>query len=141
MGRAFPRNLMNRPHSWSTPLETSTSPSGETTAFERWIPLGNVTTLAGNGVAGYQDGTGGPAGTAEFNQPGGVALDAAGNVLVADSSNGRIRRIDSDGNVTTVAGNGPKLELNEPRGIAVDAAEDIYVADFGDNTIHKLTPK
>jgi len=76
-----------------------------------------------------------------------VALDAAGNLLVADSGNGRIRRIDSDGNVTTVAGNGPaqtsgeppNVEFYLPRGIAVDASEDIYVACAFD--IHKLTPK
>ena len=102
-------------------------------------------------MAGFQDGTGGATGTAEFNGPMGVALDAAGNVLVADYGNDRVRRIDSDGNVTTAAGNGPSLtgdfseppnvEFYLPTCIAVDAAEDIYVGDDGDSVIHKLTPK
>jgi sugar lactone lactonase YvrE len=112
--------------------------------------LGNVTTLAGNGMAGFQDGAGGASGTAEFNGLTGVTIDAAGNVLVADYGNDRVRRIDLAGNVTTVAGNGPSLtgdfseppnvEFYLPTCIAVDAAEDIYVGDFNDGLIHKLTP-
>ena len=52
-----------------------------------------MTTLAGNGTQGYEDGTGGPTGTAEFSGPMGVAVDAAGNVFVADNGNNRIRKI------------------------------------------------
>ncbi len=112
--------------------------------------LGNVTTIAGTGTAGFRDGTGGADGTAEFNGVDGLTIDASGNILAADYGNDRVRRIDSDGNVTTVAGNGPSLtgdfseppnvELYLPTCIAVDAAEDIYVGEFNDGVIHKLTP-
>ena len=65
-------------------------------------PSGNVTTIAGTGVAGFLDG---PGASAQFNFPRGVAVDGAGNVFVADRANNRIRRVDPSGNVTTVAVN------------------------------------
>ena len=115
-------------------------------------PSGNVTTLAGNGTQGYADGTGGPTGTAEFDRPGGVAVDAAGNVYVADTYNNCIRKVDPSGNVTTLAGNGTAgyadgtggptgtAEFNNPGGVAVDAAGNVYVADYGNNRIRKVDP-
>jgi hypothetical protein len=66
---------------------------------------GNVTTLAGNGNRGFVDGSGGPTGTAEFNNVYSVAVDESGDVYVVDGLNCAIRKIDSSGNVTTVAGN------------------------------------
>ena len=66
---------------------------------------GIITTVAGIGSAGYS-GDGGPAANARLNFPHGVALDAAGNIYIADSANGRIRKISSDGIITTVAGGG-----------------------------------
>ena len=115
-------------------------------------PSGNVTTLAGNGTQGSADGTGGPTGTAEFNNPWGVAVDAAGNVYVADSGNNRIRKVDPNGNVTMLAGNGTwgfedgtggptgTAEFNGPEGVAVDAAGNVYVADSANNRIRKISP-
>ena len=115
-------------------------------------PSANVTTLAGNGKPGYADGTGGPTGTAEFNEPVGVVVDAAGNVYVADTYNSRIRKVDPSGNVTTLAGNGAPgyadgtggptgtAEFSGPRGVAVDAAGNVYVADAFNNRIRKISP-
>jgi trimeric autotransporter adhesin len=66
---------------------------------------GIITTVAGNGVANY-NGDGGPATQASLNSPTGVCTDAAGNLFIADVGNYRIRKVDTSGNITTVAGNG-----------------------------------
>jgi sugar lactone lactonase YvrE len=106
---------------------------------------GAVTTLAGTaGVAGSTDGT-----TALFNLPQGIAVDATGNVYVADTNNSTIRKIGVNGVVTTLAGvagstggsdgTGAAARFNYPFGLAVDAAGNIYAADFGNSTIRKIT--
>jgi sugar lactone lactonase YvrE len=108
-------------------------------------PAGDVTTLAGAGVRGYADG---PAAQARFAEPEGVAVDAAGNVYVADGGNHRIRKITPGGEVTTVAGatfgfrDGPAeaARFNTPRGLAVDAAGSILVADAGNHRVRRITP-
>ncbi len=108
---------------------------------------GVVTTLAGTvQVAGTNNGVGS---AALFNQPYGVAVDAGGNVYVADTGNGRIRKIATNGLVTTVAGvtgtngylDGPTnlAAFNHPYGLCVDAATNIYVADTTDNLIRKIS--
>jgi len=108
---------------------------------------GVVTTLAGNpGLPGSADG---PNGTALFNYPGGVAVDSAGNVYVADSGNNTIRKVTSGGMVTTLAGSagqagsadgtGGAAQFNLPDGVAVDSAGNVYVADSANNTIRKVT--
>jgi sugar lactone lactonase YvrE len=66
---------------------------------------GNITTIAGNGTAGFS-GDGGPATSASLNLPSGVAVDSEGNLFIADRSNNRIRKIDTKGNISTVAGSG-----------------------------------
>ena len=111
---------------------------------------GAVTTLAGNGVAGWSDGSGGPDGGAEFKQPNGVAIDTAGNVYVADTGNNRVRKIDASGNVTTVAGNGNfgyqdgtggangTAEFTYPYAVAVDAAGMLTVVDYGNLRIRQI---
>ncbi|MBI3884252.1 MAG: hypothetical protein HY302_00750 [Opitutae bacterium] len=111
-------------------------------------PDGLVSTLAGSpGMAGSQNGNGI---SALFNQPAGVAVDAAGNVYVADTGNAVIRKIAPDGTVTTLAGTansrgnrddlGSAASFGSPAGIAVDTAGNLYVADAFNATIRKITP-
>jgi len=108
---------------------------------------GKISTVAGNGTAGYA-GDGGTATNAELNGPMGVAVDAAGNLYIADSNNNRIRKV-ANGKITTVAGNGtagyagnggPALsaELSGPTDVAVDSAGDLYIADCTNNVIRKV---
>ena len=112
---------------------------------------GTITTLAGVGGLGNSgfSGDGGPANAAQLNSPSGVALDSAGNVYVADTGNGRIRKVDTNGVITTVAGRGngstpgdggPALnaQLANPSEVAVDASGNIYIADVGNGTIRKV---
>jgi sugar lactone lactonase YvrE len=116
-------------------------------AIERVTAGGTVTTFAGAvGAAGSADG---PAGTARFNQPRGLAIDGAGNLYVADTGNDTIRRISPDGSVTTLAGAagtagsadgaGGAARFNQPSGVAVDGQGNVYVADAGNDTIRKIT--
>lgn len=105
-----------------------------------------VSTLAGNATAGYADGL---AASARFNGPQGVAVDGAGVVYVADTGNNRVRRIASDGLVTTLAGDGTpgfangagaQARFNAPRGVAVDNFGNVYVADSGNSSVRRITP-
>jgi sugar lactone lactonase YvrE len=126
---------------------------GNNNRIRKIAPDGTTQTFAGNGLGGAADGTGGPAGTAEFSDPDGVALDAQGNVYVADSSNNLVRVITPDGGVvTTVAGDGNPgyvnettgtpltAEFNGPGGVLVDGAGNIYVVDENNNNIRVIYP-
>ncbi len=96
---------------------------------------GVVTTLAGSGSAGSTNGIGT---AASFYKPAGVAVDASGNVYVADQYNNMIRKIDAGGNVTTLVGSAAGLYY--PIGISVDANGNVYIGDLYTNKIRKVSP-
>jgi sugar lactone lactonase YvrE len=113
-------------------------------SIRRISAAGQVTTLAGSGVAGHADGTGT---AATFNLPFHVALDSVGNLYVADSGNHMIRKVSPGGVVSTLAGtgvlgsaNGPgaSAQFSSPAGVAVDAAGTVYVADTGNHVIRRI---
>ncbi|WP_265583918.1 NHL repeat-containing protein [Chitinimonas koreensis] len=115
-------------------------------AIRKIGPQGTVSTLAGDGTAGYRDG---PAGQARFDGPVGVAVDRRGNVFVADTYNDRIRVIRPDGTVATLAGgdrpgyrDGPGAEarFDTPCGIALDDGGNLWIADTRNRAIRKLAP-
>ncbi len=116
--------------------------------IRRITPDGTVSLHAGTPtVAGGQDG---PAATATFHLPVGLALDSGGNLYVSDHLGHSIRKISSTGNVTTLAGSygvpgsadgtGSAARFNTPRGIALDGAGNLYVADTGNNLVRRITP-
>jgi len=111
---------------------------------------GIISTVAGNGAAGFS-GDGDPATSAQLYGPTGVAVDAAGNLYIADSSNNRIRKVTPGGVITTVAGNGSagfsgdggpatSAQLAHPNDIAVDTAGNLFIVDTNNNRIRKVTP-
>jgi sugar lactone lactonase YvrE len=111
---------------------------------------GIITTVAGNGTWGYS-GDGGAATNANLADPVGVAVDASGNLFIADYAKQRIRTVSANGIITTVAGNGnngysgdggkaTSASLNSPYGVAVDASGNLFIADTYNNRIRKVIP-
>jgi sugar lactone lactonase YvrE len=110
--------------------------------------LGNITTVAGNGTAGY-NGDNIPATDAELDNPSGVAFDQAGNMYITDQSNQRVRKVDKNGNITTVAGNGTvgytgnggaatDAELYGPYAICIDDSGNIYFTEAINCVVRKV---
>ena len=113
-------------------------------------PSGTISTVAGDGREGFS-GDGGPATRASLSSPSGVAVDAAGNLYIADYWNSRVRKVNPSGTISTMAGNGVKAfggdggpasaaSLVTPCGVAVDAAGSLYIADCGPSVIRKVSP-
>jgi sugar lactone lactonase YvrE len=123
-------------------------------------PDGTIRRVAGNGTYGFS-GDGGPATSAQlsYTYSGGVALDSAGNLFIADSPNNRIRKVTPDGTITSIAGSGPtnptgrspggfsgdggpatSAQLAGPEAVAADDAGNVFIADSGNGRIREVSP-
>jgi len=115
----------------------------------RKVSGGVITTVAGNGTAGFT-GDNAAATSAELSNPTGVAVDASGNLYIADSGNNVVRKV-ANGTITTFAGNNSTgagysgdtgtatgAQLNNPVGVAVDASGNVYIADAGNNAVRQV---
>jgi len=114
---------------------------------------GIISTIAGSATPGNAGGFGGdngPALNAQLNEPYFLALDASGNLFVAEEAGCRVRRVGTDGNITTIAGNGTcgfsgdggnavSAQLNLPQGLAVDSSGRVFIADTFNNRVRLLT--
>ena len=109
---------------------------------------GTITTIAGIGSPGFA-GDGGPAAAASLNYPGGITVDAAGNLYVNDDNNFRTRRIAANGTITTIAGNGAEgfagdggpataASLDGNFGVTLDQSGNLYIADSTNNRIREI---
>ncbi len=112
-----------------------------------YVPVITLSTYAGSGLIGLQDGS---LTEARFNLPRAMVLDANGNMYVADQANNVIRKITTAGQVSTLAGNGEagsmdgtdsSARFNQPGALVVGKDENIYVADYAGNAIRKVTPQ
>lgn len=135
------------------PLAVATGPRGELYIAEgnrvrEVTPDGRIATLAGTGDAGAR-GDGGPAAQAQLNMPQGLAVDSSGRVYIADTLSNRVRRVDLDGTITTVAGTGEAgyagdgaagiaARLSLPTGLAIGFGDALFIADTGNNVIRQL---
>ena len=110
--------------------------------------FGIITTVAGNGTPGFS-GDGGPATNATLTYPSAVAFDVGGNLFIVDQFNNRIRKVDTNGIITTVAGSGDRMfygdggaatnaNLNNPCGVALDQYGNLFIADQYNNRIRKV---
>jgi DNA-binding beta-propeller fold protein YncE len=143
-----PGALFNAPYGIATDASGNVyvADSGNNAIREIAMPGGTVTTIAG-GSAGSMDGTGN---VAQFNEPYAVALNAAGDIYVADFNNNTIRMIAPGGVVTTFAGSagaagsddgsGATARFWGPRGVATDSSGNVYVADRNNDTVRMITP-
>jgi sugar lactone lactonase YvrE len=112
------------------------------------LPRAIITTLAGNGIAGYSS-DGGVANFTQISGPYGVATDAEGNVWFADANNNRVRKVDTNGIISTVAGNGTNgfsgdgasatnASLSYPTGLTLDATGNLYISDYENHRVRKV---
>lgn len=123
----------------------STAQAGAT-GGEQYAPP--ISTMAGTGAAGFK-GDNEPAGAAQLNRPYGIAVDVTGTLYFSDFNNHRVRKITTDGRISTVAGtgvagfsgdNGPAVsaQLNYPREVAVDSAGAVYIVDTNNHRVRKV---
>jgi sugar lactone lactonase YvrE len=138
------------------PIDVAVDSSGNLFIADEWNSLirrvdaaaGIITTVAGNGTQGY-GGDRGPATSASLNIPRGVAVDSSGNLFIGDSQNYRVRKVDTTGTITTVAGNGTQgfsgdggpainAELGWPSGVTLDALGNLLIADSINHRIRRV---
>jgi len=138
-----------------SPLDVTIDARGDLYIADTWNQRirkvdknGIITSVAGNGLYGYS-GDNGPATEARLNQPSSIAVDGSGNIYIADELNHRIRKVDTNGIITTVAGNGTtgysgdgdpatQAQLYNPRGVTIDAAGYLYIADSVNDRIRRV---
>ena len=135
----------------STRRVTSTSRIKATTACAKSsLPTGIINTIAGTGSPGFS-GDGGPATSAELDNPTSLALDAPGNLYICDQFNMRVRKVDTSGVITTIAGTsaagfsgdgGPatSANLNYPGGMAIDSSGNIFFSDDSNYRVREISP-
>jgi trimeric autotransporter adhesin len=140
--------FLNSPYSVAVDFAGTVYIADTSNSRVRKVENGVITTVAGTGSAGFS-GDDGPAASAMISRPQGLAVDAAGDVYIADTGTRRIRKV-SNGIITTVAGNGssgilgdggPATEasLNFPSGVAVDPDGNLYIADTSSHRIRKVS--
>ncbi|MBD2702915.1 hypothetical protein IC229_19875 [Spirosoma sp. BT702] len=119
-------------------------------SIRKVTPAGIITTIAGNGTSGFS-GDGGPATSASLSVPYGVTMDKNGNLFIGDVGNRRVRKIDTNGIITTIVGNGVQgfsgdagpaifARFRAPSGIAITSSGNLYIADSENRRIRKVSP-
>ncbi|GAB3940270.1 hypothetical protein GCM10028805_01770 [Spirosoma harenae] len=151
-------NAHFRRYLFNTPSNLTVDTKGNVYVVDRFqnrirkvSPNGVITTIAGTGVNGYS-GDGGPATEAQLRHPRGVGLDSTGNLYIVDQYNSRIRRVDTNNSITTIAGDGTpdfispwpyisSASIYNSNGMAVTKAGTMYVPVSNSNCVLKITPE
>ncbi len=148
-GTAATSTLTNEPYGAAVDANGNLYYSDSNNCVVREIVGGVVETVAGNGTCGFS-GDGGAATSASLNFPQGIAIDGSGNLFIADYGNTVIRRVDSNGNISTYAGipdnagysgdNGAatSAQLSFPEAVAVDTNGNLFIADTSNNRIRRV---
>jgi sugar lactone lactonase YvrE len=146
---AWSTNALHFPGGLAVDINDDLFCSYEYRVVGEFLTNGTSIAFAGDGSPGYS-GDGGAATNAELSEPAGLTLDAGGNLFIADKGECRVRRVGTNGVITTVAGNGysgfygdgglaTNAELNAPVGVAVDPNGNLFIADTGNNRIREVT--
>src|ERR1017187_7388867 len=152
LGDGGPATSVSLNGPWGVAVDTSGNlfiTDGGNYRIRKVSASGIITTVAGNGTGFSFSGDGGPATSATFYDPAGVAVDTSGNLFIADEGNSRIRKVSASGIITTVAGGGTgglgdggpatSASLYEPAGVAVDASGNLFIADTLNNRIREVS--